>query len=63
MNEADGLAIAVANFASNGMGGYDGTMLEIAVAHYGIEDVDLLLERLMVIKHHRPPTEREPTGQ
>jgi hypothetical protein len=41
---------------SNGMGGIDWQALPLAVAHYGIHDIDGLIRRLVTIKTHRPPT-------
>lgn len=39
------------------MGGLDWNGLEAMVEFYGIEDVDGLIERLLVIKSHTPPKE------
>lgn len=40
---------------ANGMGGIDWTGLPLFVELYGVHDVEALIERLMVIKQHRPP--------
>lgn len=39
---------------ANGMGGVDWAGLPIACALYGIQDVELLIRRLLVIKLHDP---------
>ena len=36
------------------MGGIDWTALPLAVAMYGVQDVEALIERLMIIKTHKP---------
>jgi hypothetical protein len=46
---------------SNGSGGLDWSGFDLAVAKFGIEDVDGLIERLHVIKAHRPPDEELPS--
>lgn len=46
----DDIAIAVFNFSSNGMGGLDGRMVDLAVDHFGIDDMGDLMDRLYVIK-------------
>lgn len=51
----DRLALRVWNMLANGMGGLDWAGLPLAVAHFGIADVDGLLHRLQVIKSHNPP--------
>ena len=48
------MAIAVFNALENGMGGLDWSGLSIHAELYGIEDVDMLIHRLHVIKGHRP---------
>lgn len=53
--EEDGIAIAVSNALQNGMGGFDWNGLPILVEYYGIDDVEGLIDRLLVIKNHRPP--------
>ena len=47
---------------SNGMGGFDWSGLEFACDYMGITDTEMLVERLMVIKAHRPKDERDGTG-
>lgn len=39
------------------MGGIDWQGLSLMVALHGVEDVELLVQRLITIKTHRPPTE------
>lgn len=41
------------------MGGIDWAGLEVVTALLGITDVDGLVQRLSVIKHHRPPQDRD----
>lgn len=43
------------NALANGMGGLDWSALPLFVELHGIEDVDALIHRLLVIKLHRPP--------
>jgi len=49
------------NFIANGSGGCDWGALELAIAHVGVApaDVPALVERVLVIKAHRPPERRE----
>ncbi len=47
---------------TNGSGGLDWAGLSIAVAAIGIDDVPGLIERLLVIKTHKPP-EPGPTAE
>jgi hypothetical protein len=50
------MAIEVWNLLHNGMGGLDlGLGLEHAVAYFGVRDVRGLVDRLRVIKAHKPP--------
>lgn len=51
------MAIVVINALSNGYGGIDWAGLPIIVEKFGIENVDDLIDRLLVIKNHRPPKE------
>ncbi len=53
--EADAMAIRIFNALSNGMGGLDWAGLPLQVAYHGVQDVQGLLHRLLVIKGHRPP--------
>lgn len=39
---------------ANGMGGIDWAGLDYAATYLGVTDLDMLTERLMVIKLHRP---------
>jgi hypothetical protein len=48
------VAILVFNALENGMGGLDWSGLHIQAEFYGIEDVDMLIHRLHVIKGHKP---------
>jgi hypothetical protein len=52
---ADSMAIAAYNHLSNGMGGIDWAGLPLVVELLGITDIEGLMERLIVIKMHRPP--------
>lgn len=45
------------------MGGLDWSGLDVVVEKYGIEDVDGLLDRLLVIKTHTPPKDEMPMTQ
>ncbi len=49
------MAIRIFNALSNGMGGLDWAGLPLHVAYHGVQDVEGLLQRLLVIKTHRPP--------
>lgn len=59
----DLLAMRTWNMLANGMGGLDWAGLPLAVALFGIRDVEGLLHRLQVIKQHRPPDERDKGAQ
>lgn len=48
------MAIRVFNALQTDMGGIDWSGLETLVDVYGIADVDGLVERLVVIKTHKP---------
>ena len=48
------------NALSNGRGGLDWAGLPLMVMKFGVEDVGDLIERLTIIKLHRPPEEDEP---
>lgn len=54
-NLDDELAAKVARLAANGMGGYDWRGVEILAEAFGIQDVEMLIERLGVIKAYEPP--------
>lgn len=54
----DRAAIAVFNMVSNGMGGIDWGAVPFACDYLGVEDVDVIVERLLVIKSHKPKDER-----
>lgn len=46
---------------SNGMGGFDlGHGLDTVVELLGVEDVEALIHRLVVIKYHEPPKNAAP---
>jgi hypothetical protein len=40
---------------TNGMGGIDWSGLPLVVALLGIDDVEAFVDRLLVIKTHKPP--------
>lgn len=42
------------NMLANGMGGIDWAGLEFVAAYLGVVDLDMLTERLMTIKFHKP---------
>ncbi|MBY0467604.1 MAG: hypothetical protein K2Q07_01355 [Burkholderiaceae bacterium] len=52
---ADNLAIRAWNLLRNGHGGMDWSGLPMVCAHLGIEDIEGLLDRLEVIRNHKPP--------
>lgn len=51
------MAVRAWNMLANGMGGIDWSGLPLVCALLGVRDVELLVERLLVIKTHRPPTQ------
>lgn len=51
------MALRIYNALANGMGGIDWQGLPLMVALHQVDDVELLIERLLTIKYHRPPTE------
>jgi hypothetical protein len=53
--EADDHAIKAWNILANGSGGLDFSGLPYVVARFGIKDVAGLIDRLEVIKNHKPP--------
>lgn len=52
--EDDVKAMRVHAMLANGMGGIDWTGLDLAVAMFGVRDVEALIERLLVLKLHKP---------
>lgn len=56
------MAIQAHNLLANGMGGIDWAGLPYACAWLGIDDVDGLMTRLLVIKTHRTDLRRTPDG-
>jgi hypothetical protein len=56
------IAIHAFNMLANGMGGCDWAGLPYVVAYLGVQDVEGLLDRLRVIKLHRPPKPGEVNG-
>lgn len=44
------------------MGGVDGALLPIVCEHLGITDPGLLLDRLLVIRAHKPPKDDDPSS-
>lgn len=53
--DADRLAVKAWNLVANGMGGIDWAGLPAACAWLGIDDIDSLIARLLVIKTHKAP--------
>lgn len=51
----DEIAARVARLASNGMGGFDWRGVELLADLYGVEDLELLVERLGAIKAYESP--------
>lgn len=51
----DTIAIRIFNALQNGMGGVDWAGLPWMADLYGVEDLDDITERLIVIKTHEPP--------
>jgi len=49
------VAIRIHNALANGMGGLDWQALPLFAAMYDVQDVEDLIERLLVIKMHKPP--------
>lgn len=47
------------NALANGMGGLDWAGLPLVCAWMGVEDVDGLVQRLLVIKTHKPPDQNK----
>lgn len=57
MDAEDHAALRAWNLLGNGMGGIDWAGLPYVAAWLGITNVDGLMQRLSVIKHHKPPKE------
>ena len=55
---ADAAAIRGWNLLANGMGGLDWAGLPLVVALLGVDDVEAFVDRLLVIKTHKPPEDR-----
>jgi hypothetical protein len=55
----DAEAIHVWNMLQNGMGGLDWSGLPVALEVVGVDDVEALIARLMVVKAHKPPKEEK----
>lgn len=55
----DELAITVFNHIENGFGGLDWKGFEIVTEMLGIDDLEGLIHRLLVIKSFRPESERK----
>jgi hypothetical protein len=53
--DSDSLAIRAWNALHNGQGGIDWAGLPLVVAWLGVQDLDSLLTRLLVIKTHERP--------
>lgn len=49
------MAIAAWNLLANGSGGIDWTGLDFVAEFLGVQDIELLVTRLAVIKLHKPP--------
>jgi len=43
---------------ANGMGGLDWSALPLACVLYGVQDIELMIHRLLVIKLHQPPKDK-----
>lgn len=52
---ADAVAIKAWKLLSNGRGGFDWAGLDSVAALLGVADIEDLINRLLVIKLHRPP--------
>ena len=54
-DHGDLVALQAWNLLATGMGGFDWQGLPLVVALLGVQDIELLLHRLQVIKTHKPP--------
>lgn len=54
-SHADRLAICAWNYLTDGQGGIDWSGLELIASTLGIDDLEDLMHRLLVIKLHKPP--------
>lgn len=50
-------AISCWNMLSNGMGGIDWNGFPLALARFGVDDLETLMDDLNVIKTHKPDDE------
>ena len=48
------MALHIAKLLANGAGGYDWSGLPLLCAWLGVDDIEGLLQRLAVIRTHRP---------
>ena len=55
----DDLAIECWNFLSNGMGGVDWSGFDLFCAYRGVDDIEGLIDRLIVIRSHDPSKDKE----
>ena len=56
----DDLAITAYNYLANGSGGVDWAGFELIAGMLGIDDVEGLAHRLLIIKTHQPPDDGKP---
>jgi hypothetical protein len=56
VTDLDRQAVKVFNATANGMGGVQWTALPLFVALYGVQDIEGLIDRLLVLLQHRPTT-------
>lgn len=54
------MALTVFNALCDGMGGIVWSGLELWAAKLGIDDIDDLMDRLLVIKTHKAPEDDQP---
>ncbi len=55
----DEIAARIARLAANGMGGYDWRGVEMLADLFGVSDVEMLVERLGVIKAYESPNQQD----
>jgi hypothetical protein len=55
----DDIAIRAWNALATGQGGFDWSGLPLVAELLGVTDLELLLERLVIIKNHRPPDQED----